>query len=461
MLLLLVCVAGCAVGPDYQRPEVQINEDWRWKTAAPADGAPRGAWWEAFNDPALNALQERAGAENLELKAAFARVEQARANARMSRSELMPSLDGGFNWSRYRTSGNSPSPVGFPVPSFTQEQWTVPFDLSYEIDLWGKVRRSFESARNLAYSAEAARQSVLLTLQGDVAATYLSLQAADKEVALLEDTIRLREEAFDAIRQRAEAGIGSEFEVQRGRTEVAVAKAGLQSALRARAQLFNALAVLCGAQPSIFKPEISPATTVAPEIAPNLPSSLLERRPDIAQAERQLAARMAEIGVAKAAFFPSIRLTTSGGYLSGEFQDLFEWDSHTWSIGPSVSLPIFAGGRNKANLERSRAAYEESVMIYRQQILVAFSEVEDNLAALQYLGEELSARNEAAESARRAASISYERYRSGAINFLELVDAESARLQNELAAVRTASEQQLATVRLIKALGGGWNTVSE
>jgi multidrug efflux system outer membrane protein len=226
---------------------------------------------------------------------------------------------------------------------------------------------------------------------------------------------------------------------------------------RRRAELVNTLAVLCGLPPAKFQENIDPEVSPLPQIAPNLPSSLLERRPDVAEAERRMAARNAEIGVATAAFFPVVRLTATGGYLSGDVTDLFMWDSHAWSIGPSVSLPIFAAGRNKANLERSKAAYEESVAIYRQQILQAFREVEDSLAATQFLQEQVTALEEAARAGTRSAEVSYARYTAGAVNFIEVVDSETVRLEATLAAVRGSTEQRLALVRLIKAVGGGWD----
>lgn len=451
-------LAGCAVGPDYQRPSVDLPDGWRWKVAEPKDDVPRGEWWTAFGDPLLNDVQRIARTNNYDLKAAFYRFEQARANARITRSELFPTLDGNADWTRHRTSGNAPTPFPtFEIPSFTQEQWTTALDLSYELDLWGRVRRSFEAARMEAMSAEAAYHSVLLALQSDVAATYLAIQGADRELAILNKTIDVRREALEAIEQRFEAGFGTEFEVERTRVEVASAEAGLQSVLRRRAELVNTLAVLCGLPPSEFEEDIAGEATPPPQIAPNLPSTLLERRPDVAQAERTLAASNARIGVAKAAFFPVVRLTASGGYLSGEVTDLFLWDSHTWSLGPSVSLPIFAGGRNRANLERARAVYEQSVAQYRQQILQAFREVEDSLAAIQFLEKQVTALEEAARAGRRSAQISYARYTSGAINFIEVVDSETVRLQAELAAVQAATEQRLALVRLIKAVGGGWS----
>lgn len=457
LFFALLLTGGCKVGPDYQRPAVEAPKDWRWKAAEPNDQVPRGAWWAIFQDPALNALQDQAVVGNFELRAAVARVDQARAGARISRSEFFPALMGQGSFVRYRTSGHSPSPVPFPVPSFTQQQWTVPFDLSYEVDLWGRVRRSFESAQQLALSAVAAQQSVLLTLQADVAANYFSLQTAQRQIALLRRTIEIRKEALQIFEQRLGAGMGTEFEVERGKVEVASAEADLQIMERRRAELIDALALLLGKAPADIEPVVAEQPMRLPTVAPDLPSSLLERRPDVAQAERELASRLAQVGVAKAAFFPAVHLTARGGFLSGEVSDLFLWDSRVWSVGPSITMPLFLGGRNRAALERAQASYEEGVALYRQRVLVAFKEVEDSLSALQFLRHEAEARQRAAVAARNAARLSLERYTAGAVNFLEVVDSENVRLLNELAEVRISNEQFLGTVRLVKALGGGWD----
>lgn len=455
-LLAGLFATSCKLGPDYQRPKVESPEAWRWKTAEPKDHVPRGEWWKVFNDPALDALQLKAVENNLDLQAAFQRVEQARATARVSKSSFYPTLDGGLSWSRYRTSANAPAPIPFPVPSFTQSQWTMPFDLSYEVDLWGKVKRSFESSQQLALGSVAAHQTVLLGLQADVAMNYFELQSLDREIELLKRAIELRKEALKIFEQRLQVGIGSDFEVQRAKVEVATAEADLSAAQRSRAAHVNTLALLCGTTTSKFDVTVTPGPSKVPQIAPDLPSSLLERRPDVAQAEREMASKLSQIGIAQAANFPSVRLTASSGYLSGDVTDLFDWNSRTWSLGPGVSIPLFAGGRNKANLERTRATYEESVLNYKQRILVAFKEVEDSLSALQFLSSEAKARIEAATAATSAAKLSLDRYSAGSINFLEVIDSENARLVNERARVRVANEQVLGTVRLIKALGGGW-----
>ena len=238
-------INGCKVGPDYKRPPVEIPTDWRWKSAEPKDQVPRGAWWDMFQDPALDAIQQKAVQGNLDLRIAFTRVEQARALARIDAADFYPSVTGGGTFTRYRTSGNSPSPVPFPIPSFTQQQWTVPFDLSYELDLWVGSADPFESAQQLALSAEAARQSILLSLQADVAATYFSLQTARRQIDFLTETIRLRQDALEIFQQRLQAGVGNDFEVQRGQVEVAAAQADLQNVLRRESELIKRLGPAC------------------------------------------------------------------------------------------------------------------------------------------------------------------------------------------------------------------------
>jgi hydrophobe/amphiphile efflux-1 (HAE1) family protein/NodT family efflux transporter outer membrane factor (OMF) lipoprotein len=461
--LLALVAAGCAVGPDYKKPETaapaiykaSTNQIGLWKEGQPLDTVPKGNWWEIFGDATLNELETQAAAANQQLKAAVARVDQARATARVSRSELFPALDFNPSFSRERFSPNQTPGFG----NITANSFRVPLDLSYEIDLWGRVRRGFEAARADAVAGVAAYHNVLLTLQADIAQNYFALRALDAEIAVVEGTLDLRREQVSLVRSRFEGGIGNELDVARAETELASTQAEAAGLARQRAELENAIAILVGANPAAFTVARSTEkwNPQPPIIPAGLPAELLERRPDVAEAERQLAAANARIGVAKAAFFPVVRLTGSGGFLSGEFDDLFNWDSRVWSIGPSVSLPIFAGGRNKANLERSRAAYDESVAAYRQRILVAFGEVETSLAGMQHLATQSEAQNRALASARRAAELATERYRAGIVSYLEVVDANRGALQTERGNAQLAGQRLAVAVQLIKALGGGWN----
>jgi len=458
-----LALAGCTLGPNYERPPMAVPADYRWKPAEPRDAEPKGPWWEVYGDAELNRLQTEALNGSQTLKAAIARVEQARARARVSRADFFPSLTTSPSWQRYRTSETSAPTGGFRSESITANDFSLPIDLSYEVDLWGKVRRAFESNRAEFLASAAAYQQVLFTLQADVASTYTSLRVADQEIATLEKTVALRQDSLRIFQQRFDSGLTSELDASRARTELASAQAELAAARRSRADLESTLAVLCGQPAADFRIAPTPAlaTIRVPDIAPGLPSALLERRPDVAEAERRLAARNAEIGVALAAFFPSLRLTAGGGLQSAELADLFQWESRIWSFGPQITLPIFAGGRNKAALEEARAAHDEAIAEYRQTVLNAFQEVDDALAAIRFLGEQAAALAEAAAAARKSAELSTTRYKNGVVDYLEVIDAERSRLETELQSVQIAGERINATILLVKALGGGWPAVPD
>jgi len=466
-LVLLLTVSSATaglltVGPDYKQPTNSVPASYKavelgaWKEGRPIDNVPKGSWWEIFGDADLNELESQALKANQELKAAFARVDQARATARVARSELLPTVNFEPSLVRQRISPNEQPSFG----SLTADTISVPLDLSYEVDLWGRVRRGFQSARADAQASLAAFYNVLLTLQADVAQNYFALRALDAEIATVAGTVDLRKEQVRLVRSRFEGGIGSELDMARAETELATTEAEAASLAQRRAELENAIAILTGANPASFRLPASGANTWNPQppvIPAGLPADLLERRPDVAEAERQLAAANANIGVAKAAFFPVLTLTGSGGYASADFDTLFKWDSRSWSIGPSLSLPIFAGGRNRANYKRSQAAFDEAVAHYRQQVLVAFGEVEDNLSGIRHLIDQAAAQQRAVASARRAADLATDRYRSGIVSYIEVVDASRDALQAERANAQLAGQRLVAAVQLIKALGGGWS----
>jgi multidrug efflux system outer membrane protein len=454
------------VGPDYKAPTNTFPETYKaeelgaWKVGRPLDNVPKANWWGVFGDPDLDELEARALESNQNLKASVARVDQARATARVARADLMPNVNLDPSFVRQRYSPNQNPSFG----NITANTFSVPLDFSYEIDVWGRVRRGFESARADAQASLADYYNVLLTLQADVALNYFALRSLDAEIGTVTATVGLRNEQVQLVRRRFEDGIGNELDVARAETELATTESDAASLARRRNELENAMAILIGSNPSSFS--LAALTNgnwkpVPPSIPAGLPAELLERRPDVAQAERQLAASNARIGVAKGAFFPVINLTASGGYLSGDIQSLFNWDSHVWSIGPSVSLPIFAGGRNLAGYRRSQAAFRESVARYRQQVLIAFGDVEDSLAGIRYLAEQSAAQQRAVLNARRAADLASERYRSGIVSYLDVVDAERQALQVEQVNDQLIGQRLNATVQLIKALGGGWEAAPE
>jgi multidrug efflux system outer membrane protein len=460
----LALAVGCsAVGPDYQRPETPAPAAYKsslgeWKESEPLDHLPKGAWWEVFGDPALNELETRALESNQDIKAAFAVVNQARAVARVARSEFFPTVNLSPSFQRERFSPNQEPDFG----GITVSTYRVPLDLSYEVDLWGRVRRSLESARAEADASLAAFHNLLLTLQADLAQNYFALRALDAEISVLRRAVELRQEQLQIVRDRFDAGLGIELDVARAETELATAEAELANLNLRRAEFENALAILVGEAPPSFRiaPLENPvfeAQFRAPPIPPGLPSTLLERRPDIAEAERQLAADNARIGVAKAGFFPVVRLTGAGGFVSADVESLFNWDARAWSLGPSISLPLFTGGRNRANLRRAEAEFEEAVARYRQRILIAFGEVENSLAGMRLLAEQAEAQERALVNARRARELALESFDAGITDYLGVIDADRAALQNQRAVVQLASQRQIMAVQLIKALGGGWS----
>jgi multidrug efflux system outer membrane protein len=316
---------------------------------------------------------------------------------------------------------------------------------------------------NEAVASLAVYYNVLLTLQADIARNYFTLRSLDAEIATVTRTVGLRQEQLQLVRSRFEGGIGNDLDVARAETELATAQAETSALAKRRGELENALAILAGVNPSVF--HVAPIAESGrdltwnpkpPSIPAGLPSQLLERRPDVAEAERQLAAANARIGVAKSAFFPVLRLTGSGGFLSGDIETLFNWESRVWSIGPSLSLPIFAGGRNLANFRRSKSVYEEAIANYRQRVLVAFGEVENSLAGIYHLANKAEAQDRAVASARRSAELASDRYQSGIVGYLDVVEADRAALVTQRDHALLTGQRLIATVNLVKALGGGW-----
>lgn len=460
LAVLLTGNSLAAVGPNYQRPTTPAAAEFAgahvgtWKEATPSDQIARGDWWRIFNDPTLDQLEQQAAENNQDLKAAIARVTQARSLARSARADFFPSLSFDPAASRGRFSENTLN----PAPHRLGNDFRVPLDLSYELDLWGRVRRSFEAAHLDAQARLAAFENTLLLLKADVAQNYFALRTLDTERAILRNTIKLRGEALDLVNARWRGGAASELDVSRAETELTATRAELLEVDRRRAEIEHALAVLAGQSATQFALKEVPFTgdVLPPVIPPGLPGDLLERRPDIAEAERFLASANARIGVAKGAFFPVVRLTGAAGFESFEVDSLFSWESRVWSLGPSITLPIFQGGRNRANLKRARALFEENVANYRERILVAFKEAQDALTGARLLSEQAEMQNQSRSSARRTADISHKRYRAGLVSYLEVVDSERTALSAERQSVRITGQRLVTSVQLIKAIGGGW-----
>jgi len=457
MAFSALLLTACTVGPAYHPPEPAMPAAWQesgpWRPAEPRDEVPRGAWWMVFGDPDLNRLEEQAMADNPGLRIASARVAQARAALGASRAEWLPRLDLAPSASRSRITFEQ-----FGISEgITFNDFNFPLDLNYELDLWGRVRNSVKAAGAEAQASLADYRSGRLSLQAEVARTWFSLRAADSESILLQRAIDLRRENLKLVRSRYEAGETGKLDLTRAETELASAEAETKAVARGRASLVHALAVLTGQPASNFALPESPLELAAPAIAPGLPASLLERRPDVAAAERRMAAANARIGVAKAAFFPEVRLFGSAGFNSGEASDLFSWDSRTWALGPSISLPVFDGGRNRAGLRRAEAVWNETAADYRRTVLAAIGEVEDGLSGLRYLGGQAESLEKAVEAAEEAAGLSRKRYRAGLVSYLEVVDAERSMLLFQRQAARILGQRLETSAFLIKALGGGWD----
>lgn len=449
-----------AVGPDYHRPEAPVGAAYadaaqgNWKQAVPADAIARGDWWRVFEDTTLDGLERQAAENNQELKAAIARVTQARAVARTARADFFPSLTLDPSATRVRYSESVFALGGDHVIN----DFRVPMDLSYELDFFGRVRRSFEGANADAQARVAVFETALLVLKADVAQNYFALRTLDSERDILRNTIKLRGEALDLVKARFTGGAASELDVSRAETELHSVEAELIAVDRNRAETEHALAVLVGKPATEFAVKELPLEVgVLPPVVPaGLPADLLERRPDIAAAERTLAAANARIGVAKAAFFPVVRLTGAGGFESLDVDSLFNWESRAWTIGPSLSLPLFQGGRNRANLKRAQATFDENVALYRQQVLVAFKEVQDALTGSRLLDQQAAAQERSRASARKSADISNTRYKAGLVSYFEVVDSERTALTAERESARLAGQRLVTSVQLIRALGGGW-----
>jgi multidrug efflux system outer membrane protein len=453
-------IGGCAVGPNYKRPSVPVPSDWKaespWKIGEPQDAEIKQAFWEIFEDPALNGLESQAATNSPDIRAAFERVQQSRAIARISRADLLPGLAVDATATRSRVSPNRPADPGSTTRAYTANDFVLPLDLSYELDLWGRVRRSFRASREQAQASAAAYQNLLLSLQADVAQTYFMIRSIDLDRRVVAQTIDLRKKNLALVESLHKGGADSAVDVAQAETELASAESDLVGLELRRGQLENALGTLCGQAASGFS--LPPTTRLyrPPPIPAGLPADLLERRPDVAQAERSMAAASEGIGIARAAFFPSIRLTGSAGTESVELQDIFHWENRIWSVGPNVTLPLFEGGRNRAELERSRAAYREAVANYRSQVLTAFHEVEDGLIGMRLLKAQFEAQMRAVNAARKAADLSRLRYKEGLVSYFEVVQADRTALETEIAAYALNGQRMVTTVLLIKALGGGW-----
>lgn len=476
LLAALLVLAGCSVAPTYERPTVDTPVAFKeaakpaagengsqWKAAQPSEDIARGEWWKIFNDDSLNSLEERAQHANQDLKAAAARLGQARALTKQAQGGYFPEVDAGFGATRQR-----PSPASKSLPADANTQpftlYRAQVNVSYEVDLFGRVASTVDAATADAQRSEALFHSVLLALQADVAQQYFQVRELDAALELYRGTVELRAQSLKLVQRRFDEGDISEVDVARAKSELASAQSEALGITRQRAVAEHALAILLGSTPAEFSLPARPLTRIAIGIPAGLPSTLLERRPDIAAAERAMAASNARIGIARSAFFPSLNLTGGLGYESAGLGDLFNWSSRTFLLGPLVgtalSLPLFDGGRRQGEVDRARASYEEQVATYRGTVLNAFREVEDNLANLRILGDQNKAQDDAVAASERAAKLSHVQYREGSVSFFNVIDADRTVLQQQRVSVQLDGERARSTVNLIRALGGGWGEMT-
>ncbi len=461
---LAACAAAllgaCSLAPRYAPPPTEavdrFVEAGDWMPAHPADAESRGNWWEAFGEPTLDGLEQRLSRSNPDLQAAVARLAEARAVALHARSDVFPTIDARASAARERSSGNAPLATLLDGKPSTYDDFVTGLTLSWEIDLFGRLRNAAAAARAEAEASAADLAAVELSLRAELATDYFSLRGADATTQLLEDAVKDYDRAYDVTRNRYQEGIAAATDVDQADTLRQNARAQLASVRLQRAQLVHAIAVLIGEAPSRFSLAPGPLAGAPPPIDPGLPSTLLQRRPDVARAERAVAAANAEIGVARAAWFPVFSLSGAAGYESTLASTWLAAPSRFWSLGPAGSLPLLDAGARVAQTRQARAAYDEAVASYRKTTLTAYQEVEDSLAALHHLADERSADEAAAASALRSAHHADERYTAGVADYLEVTSTHTAALQAERDALAARVAELDAAVALVRATGGGW-----
>jgi NodT family efflux transporter outer membrane factor (OMF) lipoprotein len=470
LLLSLGLLAGCAaVGPNYKRPTAETPGGFKeappagWKTAQPRDAALRGKWWELFGDPALNALEEQVSVSNQTLAQAEAQFRGARAAVALARSGLFPTVTAGaqVTTSRAGTARSSSSSTGSTQngsSGSTATVYQVPIDFTWELDLWGRVRRDVESNVAAAQASAADVENVRLSLQAELAADYFQLHGLDEQAQLLESTVAEYQTAFKITSNRHDQGVASGADLAEAQTQLETARAAAIDLGVARTQLEHAIAILTGKAPADLTIPPAPIRSAPPVVPVSLPSELLERRPDIAAAERRVAAANAQIGVAQAAYYPTLSLNASGGFASSTLGKLFSLPSRFWSVGPQLLGTLFDGGRRRASVEQAEANYDATVAAYRESVLDAFQAVEDNLGALRILADEATQQAAATAAAERSLALTRNRYNAGIATYLEVITAQNAAYSNERNTVDLRVRQMVASVNLIRALGGGWAT---
>jgi outer membrane protein, multidrug efflux system len=455
-------LAGCAVGPNYQRPPAPVpapdayKTEAPWRVAAPKDSLPKGAWWEVFNDPELNSYEQQLLAANQSLLAAKDRLEEARSLARVTSAAFFPQASVDPNASRTRYSGNRPEVLTLGNP-LTQSLYEIPFYMSWEPDLFGRIRRNMEAANANLQATAADMYNVNLVLTSELAADYFSLRELDAEYKVVFDSAQIQEKGLQLVNYRHEGGVASGLDVAQQETILKATQAQLYLVKQQRAQFEHAIAVLTGNPAASFSVPERPLTEVPVPVPIGVPTDLLERRPDVATFERQMAYANAQVGVAKSAFYPQLTLSGSTGFQTTDITKLISLPSVVWSVGGDLLEPVFNGGRNRANLAYTRQRYDETVANYRQTVLTAFQQVEDGLSGLDQLSQAATTQNQAVAAAQKALEIANNRYVGGVTTYLDVITAQSTLLTNQRLSTQLLGQQMVTEVALIKALGGGWD----
>jgi len=466
LALLVVLMTGCNVGPKYTKPAVpaapaysepqpgNFTEANGWNPAHPSDSKIRGDWWQIFSDPRLSTLEPQVPLGNSTLRAAEASFRQARALIQINRSALYPTVGVAPTVTRNRISANNP--IG--AHGLDYGQFELPVNVSFDADLWGRIRRTIATAKEQYQASAADIENVKLELQSELAVDYFEVRSLDRQKQILDFTVIAYEKALQLTRNRFQGGVASKVEVEQAQTQLDQTQAQDLDVSVARKQYEHAMAVLIGKLPEEFHLPPAPLTEAPPPIPVGVPSQLLERRPDIAYQERLAAAANEQIGIAQTAFFPDLVINGTGGLLSGSIVNWFTWPSRFWAVGPQLAETIFDQGRRRAQVESARAGYDITIANYRQVSLVAFQEVEDNLAALQILEQESAKQHEATIAAEASLQLALNRYKGGLSTYLEVITSQSIALTNERTEADLLRRRMDSSVQLIKALGGGWDT---
>jgi NodT family efflux transporter outer membrane factor (OMF) lipoprotein len=470
LVFLVITLVGCTVGPKYVKASVPTPTAYReqppasspgaehWQPANPADQVSRGNWWEIFGDPELNGLEEQIATSNQTLKVAEARFREARATIRFTRASQFPTISTSPSAAFTKNSDYSPS---FPskVQQASTGDFALPFDLSYELDLWGRVRRTVAAAREEAQATAADYETAKLSLEAELAMDYFELRSADAQKDLLDDTVKAYTDNVQLTTHRFKGGVAPRADVAQAQTQLDTTRVQDTDVTVQRAQFEHAIAILIGKPPAEFSLAAAPLKTEPPSIPTGLPSELLQRRPDIAAGERRMAEANQQIGIARAAYFPTVRLDGTAGFEGTQGSNWFTWPAGFWALGPTLAETLFDAGRRRSTSESARANYDAAVATYRQTSLTAFQEVEDNLAALRILENEAQQQDQAVASSNDSLHLFTNRYKGGVDTYLQVVTAETIELANERNAIDILRRRMDASVLLVKALGGGW-TVS-